>query len=40
MSRIEQLIGEIEEFINNCKPSTFSPNKLIVNKDDIMELLM
>ncbi|MBO5166456.1 MAG: vacuolar family H+-ATPase subunit H [Lachnospiraceae bacterium] len=38
-SRIEQLIDEIEEYIDNCKPQPFSSTKIIVNKDDIDELL-
>ncbi len=38
-SRIEQLIDEIEEYIDNCKPQAFSSTKIIVNKDDIDELL-
>lgn len=38
-SRIEQLIDEIEEYIDGCKFQTFSSNKIIVNKDEIDELL-
>ncbi len=38
-SRIEQLIDEIEEFIDNCKPQPFSSTKIIVNKDEMDELL-
>lgn len=38
-SRIEQLIDEIEEYIDNCKYQTFSSNKIIVNKEEIDELL-
>lgn len=38
-SRIEQLIDEIEEYIDNCKPQAFSSTKVIVNKDEIDELL-
>ncbi|MGN1146804.1 MAG: vacuolar family H+-ATPase subunit H [Lachnospiraceae bacterium] len=38
-SRIEQLIDEIEEYIDNCKPQAFSSTKIIVNKDEIDELL-
>ena len=37
-SRIEQLIDEIEEYIDNCKPQAFSSTKIIVNKDEIDEL--
>lgn len=38
-SRIEQLIDEIEEYIDSCKYQTFSSNKIIVNKDEIEELI-
>ena len=39
-SRIEQLIDEIEDYINSCKPQAFSSTKIIVNKDQIDELLL
>lgn len=38
-SRIEQLIDEIEEYIDSCKFQTFSSNKIIVNKEEIDQLL-
>lgn len=38
-SRIEQLIDEIEEYIDSCKPQAFSSTKIIVNKEQIDELL-
>ena len=38
-SRIEQLIDEIEDYIDSCKPQPFSSNKIVVNKDQIDELL-
>lgn len=38
-SRIEQLIDEIEEFIDNCKYQALSNSKIIVNKEEIDELL-
>ena len=37
-SRIEQLIDDIEEYIDSCKFQPFSSNKIIVNKDDIQDL--
>lgn len=40
MSRIEQLISEIEEYIDSCKPKAFSSTDIIVNKEEIEELLM
>lgn len=38
-SRIEQLIDEIEDYIDNCKPHAFNNSKIIVNKEEIDELL-
>lgn len=38
-SRIEQLIDEIEEYIESCKPKFMSSTEIIVNKDEIDELL-
>jgi len=38
-SRIEQLIDEIEEYIENCKPKFMSNTEIIVNKDEIDELI-
>lgn len=38
-SRIEQLIDELEEYIENCKPKFMSTSEIIVNKDGIDELL-
>lgn len=38
-SKIEQLIDEIEEYIDSCKYQTLSNTKIIVNKETIDELL-
>ncbi len=38
-SRIEQVIEEIEDYIDGCKPQTFSSSKIIVNKEQMEELL-
>ena len=38
-SRIEQLIDELEEYIDSCKPKFMSNAEIIVNKDEIDELL-
>ena len=38
-SRIEQLIDEIEDYIENCKPKFMSNTEIIVNKEEIDELL-
>ena len=40
MSKIEQLIDEIESYIASCKPQAFSNNKkIVVDKDEIEDLL-
>lgn len=39
MSKIEQIITEIEEYIDSCKFQPLSNSKIIVNKDEIDELL-
>lgn len=38
-SRIEQLIDEIEEYIDNCKMKAFSTDTILVNKAEIEDLL-
>lgn len=38
-SRIEQIIEEIEEYIDSCKFQPLSTSKIIVNKDQLDELL-
>lgn len=38
-SKIEQTIEELEQYIEGCKPQTFSQNNIIVNKEQIEELL-
>lgn len=40
MSRIEQLIGEIEEYIDGCKYQPFSNSNIVVNRDELEELLV
>ena len=40
MSRIEQLISEIEEYIDSCKFQALSNSKIIVNKEELEELLV
>lgn len=35
-SRIEQIIEEIEEYIDNCKPQTFSASNIIVNREQMV----
>ena len=38
-SRMEQIIEEIEEFIDSCKYQPLSNTKIIVNKEELEELL-
>lgn len=38
-SRIEQIIEEIEEFIEGCKYQPLSTTKIVVNKEELEELL-
>ncbi|MDY3249281.1 MAG: ATPase [Candidatus Choladocola sp.] len=38
-SRIEQIIEEIEEFIDSCKFQPLSSTKIVVNKEELEELL-
>ena len=40
MSRIEQLIGELEEYIDGCKFQPLSNTKILVNKEELEELLV
>ena len=40
MSRIEQLIGEIEEYIESCKFQPLSNTKILVNTEELEELLV
>ena len=40
MSRIEQLISEIEEYIDSCRFQALSNSKIIVNKEELEELLV
>lgn len=39
MSRIEQLISDIEAYIDNCKYQPFSNTKIIVDKDQLEDML-
>jgi len=38
-SRIEQLIDELEEYIEGCKPTLRSSSKIVVNKDEIDDFI-
>ena len=39
MSRIEQIIDDIETFINGCKMVPLSSSKIAVNKEEMKEYL-
>lgn len=39
MSRIEQIIEQIEQYIEGCKFQPLSTTKIIVNKEELLELL-
>ncbi len=39
MSRIEEIITELEQYIENCKYQPLSNSKILVNRDEIEELL-
>ncbi len=38
-SAIEDIIDELEEYIDGCKPAAFSSTKIVVNRDDLDGLL-
>jgi uncharacterized membrane-anchored protein YjiN (DUF445 family) len=38
-SRIEQIIDEMEAYLNRCKYAPFSSDKIVVNKEEIDELV-
>ena len=38
-SRIEQIIEEIEEFVDSCKFQPLSSTKIVLNKEELEELL-
>ena len=38
-NRIEQLIEEMYEYIEGCKPKGFSANQVVVMKEEIYDIL-
>ena len=38
-SRIEQIIEEIEEFVESCKYQPLYTTKIVVNKEELEEIL-
>ena len=38
-SRIEQIIEEIEEYVDSCKYQPLSTTKIVVNKEELEEML-
>lgn len=39
MSKIDQMISEIEEYIEGCSPFPLSSTKIVVVKDDMLEMI-
>lgn len=39
MSRIEELIDDMEAYIEDCKPAAFSSSKVVINKEEFAEML-
>ena len=39
-SKIEQIIDELDEYIDNCKYQPFSNSKIVVNKEEIDEIIV
>ncbi len=39
MSRMEEIIAEIEDYLENCKFQPLSNSKIVVNKDELEELI-
>lgn len=40
MSRMEQIIAEIEDYVDSCKFQPLSNSKILVNKEELEELLV
>ena len=38
-SKIEEIIEEIEDYIDTCKPAMLSSDKIVVNRQDLDTLL-
>lgn len=38
-SKMEQIIDEIEEYIDNCKPQLLSSTKIVVDREELEELI-
>lgn len=39
-SKIEQIIDELDEYIDNCKYQAFSNSRIVVNKDELNEIIV
>ena len=39
MSGIERIIEEIEDYVEKCKTYPLSSSKIVVNKEELLELL-
>lgn len=38
-SQIEEIIEDLEEYIDSCKPSAFSSSKIVINRDEIEAII-
>ena len=38
-TRIEEIIDSIYDFVENCKPTAFSQTKIVVQKDELLDLI-
>ena len=38
-SRIEEIIESIYDYVENCKPTAFSQDKIVVKKDELLDLV-
>lgn len=39
MSRIEQVIAELEDYVDSCKYQTFSTSNIVVNREELFEII-
>mgnify|MGYP007070197110 CR=1 FL=1 len=39
MSKIEQILNELEEFIDGCRFQPLSNTKIVVNKDELIDFI-
>ena len=39
ISRIEEIIDSIYDYVESCKPTAFSQAKVVVSKDELLDLV-